>query len=81
MLFVKITPSSCFYHELYNLIVRLKGLNLIDEKSIDYKSLIENDLFQHDYIRLARELKSLDLDGLLSDNQDAKLMAFFISKV
>ena len=82
MLKYKIILFLCFiyifwdFREIY-FTPRLKGLNLVDEKSIDYKNLIENDIFKNEYLNLARELSFIDLDQLLGN--DSNLMAFFLS--
>ena len=61
----------------------MKGQNLIDEHSIDYKSLIANELFS-EYIQLAHQLKQLNLDDLIEENDenqtDLNITSFFISK-
>ena len=56
---------------------------MIDEHSIDYKSLIANELFS-EYIQLAHQLKQLNLDDLIEENDenqtDLNITSFFISK-
>ena len=63
---------------------RLKGENLIDEKSINYSSLVRNELFQSDYLTLANQLKFINLDKLLVENDaqtsDSNILSFFISE-
>lgn len=56
----------------------------MDDSSIDYKGLIENDLFKNDYIKLANQLRFVDLNQLLTTDEqqsDSNLLAFFISIV
>lgn len=63
------------------MINRLKGENLVDEKSIDYLSLAKNTLFKNDYINLTRHLRHIDLNQLIKPKNDHNLLAFFISKL
>jgi hypothetical protein len=60
-------------------------MNILDEKSIDYGSLVQNDLFKNDYCNLASQLKHVKLSTLINsastdDENDLNLLAFFISK-
>ena len=60
--------------------IRLKGKNLVNEKDIDYQSLIQNDLFKKDYLALTNSLKNIDLNKLLDGEQnDINILSFFIS--
>ena len=61
---------------------RLKGANLIDEKSIDYRNLIESEIFQNEYLSLANDLKSVCLDTLIekdTNTTNENITSFFIS--
>ena len=61
---------------------RLKGANLIDEKSIDYRNLIESEIFQNEYLSLANDLKSVCLDTLIekdANTTNENITSFFIS--
>lgn len=61
----------------------MKGENLIAEKLIDYKKLIQSELYQNDLHDLASMLKNINLDILVKDpdehNNDKNLLVFFIS--
>jgi len=63
----------------------LKGEYFIDEKTIDYTSLIESDLFKSNYLNLVSELRHVKLDYLLATGSDEEvdinLLCFFISKL
>jgi hypothetical protein len=59
---------------------RLKGENFIDEKTIDYNNLIKSDFFKNDYLKLAEQLKQIDLNKLIQFENDSNILAFFISK-
>jgi len=64
------------------IIFRLKGANLIDEKSIDYRNLIESEIFQNEYLSLANDLKSVCLDTLIekdTNTTNENITSFFIS--
>ena len=69
--------------DLKKIINRLKGENLIDDKEVNYGSLMNSDLFNKDYLELASRLKRVNLDSLISSDDssqsDANLLAFFIS--
>jgi hypothetical protein len=55
----------------------------MNEKEIDYKNLIQSELFKRDFISLTNQLKRVNLDELLnSENReldDINLLSFFIS--
>lgn len=61
---------------------RLKGLSLLDEKTVDYVALYNNELFQ-EYLQLAGQLKSINLNKLIESEEQTRLntLAFFISIV
>ena len=55
----------------------------MNEKEIDYKNLIQSDLFTKDYISLINQLKKIDLNKLVNsenkEQNDINLLSFFIS--
>ncbi len=55
----------------------------MNEKEIDYKNLIQSDLFTKDYISLTNQLKKIDLNKLVNsenkEQNDINLLSFFIS--
>lgn len=60
----------------------------MDDSSIDYKTLVNNELFKSNYLNLARQLRELQLDQLFldenqtqlsNDQSDQNILAFFIS--
>lgn len=62
---------------------RLKGENFMDDSSVDYTTLVNSDVYKVDYAKMSDQLKKVDLDQLLDENNetnDANLLAFFISK-
>jgi hypothetical protein len=68
---------------LSKLMKRLKGENFMDDSSIDYTALVKSDAYQVDYFKMSNQLKKVDLNQLLDtdpDQNDANLLAFFISK-
>lgn len=69
--------------DLKKIINRLKGENLIDDKEVNYGSLMNSDLFNKDYLELASRLKRVNLVSLISSDDsslnDSNLLAFFIS--
>lgn len=64
---------------LQKLMLKLKGENFIDEKTIDYNNLIKSDFFKNDYLKLAEQLKQIDLNKLIQFENDSNILAFFIN--
>ena len=60
----------------------MKGENMMDDNSIDYKALVESDVYKTEYSRLSEQLKHVDLSQLLDKDDtvnDDHLKAFFIN--
>lgn len=67
---------------LSKLMKRLKGENFMDDSSVDYTTLVNSDVYKVDYAKMSDQLKKVDLDQLLDENNeknDANLLAFFIN--
>lgn len=55
---------------------------MMDDNSIDYTQLVSSDLFKIEYAQMSNDLKKVDLDLLLNEDEavnDHNLLAFFIS--
>lgn len=61
---------------LEKVILKLKGDNFIIENQVDYKGLANSSLFINEYLKLANQLKYVNLNELKNDDEK---LAFFIS--
>ncbi len=56
----------------------------MSDTEINYKNLIESELFKHDYLSLTAQIVHVNLDKLIDstdqDRTNTNLLAFFISK-
>lgn len=55
---------------------------MMDDNSIDYAQLVRSDIFKIEYAQMSNDLKKVDLDLLLNEDEtvnDHNLLAFFIS--
>jgi superfamily II DNA helicase RecQ len=55
---------------------------MIDDNSVDYFQLVNSNLFKVEYCQMSNDLKKVDLDLLLHEDEkinDNNILAFFIS--
>jgi hypothetical protein len=72
---VSVDPIELSKH-LEKVILKLKGDNFIIENQVDYNRLVKSSLFIDEYLKLAHQLKYVNLNELKNDDEK---LAFFIS--